>query len=37
VTKLLADHGLYLSELRPGSVSLEDLFISLTTHQEVAA
>ena len=37
VTKLLADAGLYLNELRPDSVSLEELFLSITTHEEVAA
>ncbi len=35
VTKLLADAGLYLDELRPDSVSLEELFLSITTHEEV--
>jgi ABC-2 type transport system ATP-binding protein len=30
VTKLLADAGLYLHELRPDAVSLEDLFLSIT-------
>jgi len=34
VTKLLADAGIYLSELRPESVSLEDLFLSITGHTE---
>jgi hypothetical protein len=37
VTKLLADAGLYLNELRADSVSLEELFLSITTHEEVAA
>jgi ABC-2 type transport system ATP-binding protein len=37
VTKLLADAGLYLSELRPDSVSLEELFLSITTHEGVPA
>jgi ABC-2 type transport system ATP-binding protein len=37
VTKLLADAGLYLSELRADAVSLEELFLSITTHQEVAS
>jgi ABC-2 type transport system ATP-binding protein len=38
VTKLLADAGLYLHELRPDAVSLEDLFLSITGrngHEEV--
>ena len=38
VTKLLADVGLYVSELRPDAVSLEELFLSITgrpTHEEV--
>ena len=30
VTKLLADVGLYVSELRPDTVSLEELFLSIT-------
>ena len=34
VTKLLADSGLYLHELRPDSVSLEELFLSITAHEE---
>lgn len=34
VTKLLANAGLYLSELRSDSVSLEDLFLSITAHEE---
>lgn len=34
VTKLLANEGLYLSELRSDSVSLEDLFLSITAHEE---
>ena len=37
VTKLLAEAGLYLSELRPESVSLEELFLSITTHAEVSS
>lgn len=39
VTKLLADAGLYVTELRPGAVSLEDLFLSVTGRdiEEVAA
>jgi ABC-2 type transport system ATP-binding protein len=30
VTRLLADAGLYVSELRPDTVSLEDLFLTIT-------
>jgi ABC-2 type transport system ATP-binding protein len=30
LTKLLADRGLYVSELRPESLSLEDLFLTMT-------
>jgi hypothetical protein len=30
VTKLLADAGLYVSELRADAVSLEELFLSIT-------
>ena len=40
MTKLLADAGLYVSELRPDAVSLEDLFLEHhRTHadEEVAA
>ena len=40
VTKLLADAGLYVNELRPDAVSLEDLFLSITGRdatEEVAA
>jgi len=37
VTKVLADAGQYLSELRPDTVSLEDLFLELTAREEVAA
>ena len=37
VTKLLADAGLYVSELRPDSVSLEELFLSITAREEVPA
>ena len=39
VTKLLADAGLYVHELRPDAVSLEDLFLSITGREteEVAA
>ncbi len=36
VTRLLAEAGLYLSELRPESVSLEELFLSITNHAEVS-
>ncbi|MBA3605474.1 MAG: ABC transporter ATP-binding protein [Actinomycetota bacterium] len=35
VTKLLADVGLYVSELRPDTVSLEELFLSITGDAEV--
>jgi ABC-2 type transport system ATP-binding protein len=34
VTKLLADAGLYLNELRPESVSLEELFLSITGQEK---
>src|SRR5687768_3423847 len=37
VTKLLADAGLYLSELRADGISLEDLFLNVTSREEVAA
>ncbi len=39
VTRLLADAGLYVNELRPDAVSLEDLFLSITGREteEVAA
>ncbi len=40
VTKLLADRGLYVTELRPDAVTLEELFLEMTTHAptgEVAA
>ncbi len=37
VTKLLADAGLYVAELRPDTVSLEELFLDITGHEEVAA
>jgi ABC-2 type transport system ATP-binding protein len=40
VTKLLADRDLYVTELRPDAVTLEELFLSMTTHgtgDEVAA
>jgi ABC-2 type transport system ATP-binding protein len=30
VTRLLAERGLYLSELRPEEISLEDVFLELT-------
>jgi ABC-2 type transport system ATP-binding protein len=30
VTRVLADRGLYLTELRPETVSLEDVFLELT-------
>ena len=32
VTKLLADVGLYVCELRPDAVTLEELFLSVTGH-----
>lgn len=37
VTKALADAGLYLNELRPESVSLEELFLSITGQEEEPA
>jgi ABC-2 type transport system ATP-binding protein len=39
VTRLLAEAGLYVNELRPDAVSLEDLFLSITGREteEVAA
>jgi hypothetical protein len=39
VTRLLADAGLYVNELRPDAVSLEDLFLSITGREteQVAA
>jgi ABC-2 type transport system ATP-binding protein len=37
VTKLLADAGLYVSELRPDTVTLEDLFLDLTERDEEVA
>ena len=40
VTKLLADCGLYVTELRPDAITLEELFLEMTTHAptgEVAA
>ena len=33
VTKLLADAGIYVNELRPDAVSLEDLFLSITRRE----
>ena len=35
ITKLLADAGLYVTELRPGTVSLEELFLDITGREEV--
>ncbi|MEO7399049.1 MAG: ABC transporter ATP-binding protein [Ilumatobacteraceae bacterium] len=35
LTKLLADAGLYVNELRPDLVTLEDLFLSITAPEEV--
>jgi ABC-2 type transport system ATP-binding protein len=32
VTKLLADNGLYVRELRAETISLEELFLEMTTH-----
>jgi ABC-2 type transport system ATP-binding protein len=40
VTKVLADRGLYVTELRPDAITLEDLFLEMTSHgstPEVAA
>jgi ABC-2 type transport system ATP-binding protein len=39
VTRMLAEAGLYVNELRPDAVSLEDLFLSITGREteEVAA
>ncbi len=37
VTKLLADVGLFVTELRPDTVSLEELFLSITGREEVMA
>ncbi|MGH8979035.1 MAG: ABC transporter ATP-binding protein [Acidimicrobiia bacterium] len=40
VTKLLADSDLYVTELRPDAITLEELFLSMTSHDagdEVAA
>jgi ABC-2 type transport system ATP-binding protein len=37
VTKVLADAGQYVSELRADTVSLEDLFLELTAREEIAA
>jgi len=34
VTKTLADAALYVTELRPETVSLEELFLELTSHSE---
>ncbi|MDQ3738000.1 MAG: ATP-binding cassette domain-containing protein [Actinomycetota bacterium] len=35
ITKLLADVGLYVAELRPETVSLEELFLDITGSEEV--
>lgn len=35
VTRLLADVGLYVGELRPDTVSLEELFLDITGREEV--
>jgi len=35
ITKLLADAGLYVTELRPDTVSLEELFLDITGREEV--
>lgn len=35
VTRLLANAGLYLHELRPEIVSLEELFLDITSHDDV--
>jgi ABC-2 type transport system ATP-binding protein len=37
VTKLLADRGLYVTELRPESVTLEELFLEMTQHERIPA
>jgi ABC-2 type transport system ATP-binding protein len=39
ITRLLADAGLYVNELRPDAVTLEDLFLSITGRvpEEIAA
>ncbi|HEX5095433.1 MAG TPA: ABC transporter ATP-binding protein [Acidimicrobiia bacterium] len=37
VTKTLADAGLYVTELRPETVSLEELFLQMTSHREDGA
>ncbi|MGQ0824299.1 MAG: ATP-binding cassette domain-containing protein [Actinomycetota bacterium] len=37
LTKTLADAGLYVTELRPETVSLEELFLEMTSHLEVAS
>jgi ABC-2 type transport system ATP-binding protein len=34
VTKTLADAGLYVTELRPETVSLEELFLQMTSHRD---
>ncbi len=37
VTKLLADHALYVTELRPDIVTLEQLFFDMTEHERISA
>ena len=37
VTKLLADQGLYVTEMLPERVSLEDLFLEVTEHERIPA
>ena len=37
VTKLLADHALYVTELRPDVVTLEQLFFDMTEHERIPA
>ncbi|MCU1354939.1 MAG: ABC-type multidrug transport system, ATPase component [Acidimicrobiales bacterium] len=37
VTKVLAEHGHFVTELRPETVSLEDLFLNLTARSKEAA
>ena len=37
VTKVLAEAGLFVTELRPDTVSLEELFLSITGREEVMA
>ena len=32
MTKLLADRGLYVTELRPDAITLEELFLEMTSH-----